>query len=157
MRRLRQVLGRCMIAAAVLALLGTAGAFWYRSTRPENVLKRGQQALAEGDLDYAERVAAKLDSARHTDHTQLLRCELFFRGRDYAKAVDEFNHIQDRGELLVEASALCGRSFLLELHRPTEAERFFLFVVSKRPDHVDAHRGLATIYYDQRAWVKAVL
>src|SRR5205823_4592206 len=41
--------------------------------------------------------------------------------------------------------------------RPAEAERFLRYVVSKRPDHIDAHRGLATLYYDQRAWVPAVL
>jgi tetratricopeptide (TPR) repeat protein len=87
----------------------------------------------------------------------LLRCELFFRVHDYAKAVDEFNQIQDKGDLLIDASALCGRWFLLELHRPGEAERFLQFVVSQRPDHIDAHRGLATLYYDQRAWVPAVL
>jgi tetratricopeptide (TPR) repeat protein len=57
----------------------------------------------------------------------------------------------------VEASALYGQWFLLELHRPAEAERFLRFVVSRRPDHVDAHRGLATLYYDQRAWASAVL
>jgi tetratricopeptide (TPR) repeat protein len=157
MRRLRLVLGRCIVAAALLGLLGLAIAFWYRSTRPESVLRRGQQALAQGDLDQAERLAARLDAAGNPDHAHLLRCELFFRGQDYAQAVDEFNHIQDQGELLVEASALCGRWFLLQLHKPAEAERFLLFVVSKRPDHVDAHRGLATLYYDQRAWVKAVL
>jgi tetratricopeptide (TPR) repeat protein len=71
--------------------------------------------------------------------------------------VEEFNQIQDQGDLLVEASALCGRWFLLELHRPAEAERFLRFVLSRQPNHIDAHRGLATLYYDQRAWVPAVL
>src|SRR5438552_7618069 len=155
MRRLRLLLGRCIVAAAVLGLLGLGGAFWYSSTRPESILRRGQQALAGGDLDQAERLAARLEAAGHTDHAHLLRCELFFRGRDYAKAVDEFNHIQDQGDLLVEASALCGRWFLLQLHRPAEAERFLRFAVSRQPDHIDAHRGLATLYYDQRAWVPA--
>jgi tetratricopeptide (TPR) repeat protein len=145
------------MVVAMLGLLGMGGAFWYQSTRPDNLLQRGQQALHQGHLDQAERLAARLDNAGHKDHAHLLRCELFFRIHDYAKAVDEFNQINDQGNLLVEASALCGRWFLLELRRPAEAERFLRFVVSRQPDHVDAHRGLATLYYDQRAWVPAVL
>jgi tetratricopeptide (TPR) repeat protein len=156
MRSPRLVLGRLSVAAAVLGLLGLGSAFWYRSTRPQNLLRQGQQALAQGDVEQAERFATRLEVAGHTDHAHLLRCELFFRVHDYAKAVDEFNHIRDQGDILVEALALCGRWFLLELHRPAEAERFLLLVVSRRPDHVDAHRGLATIYYDQHAWVPAV-
>jgi tetratricopeptide (TPR) repeat protein len=50
-----------------------------------------------------------------------------------------------------------GQWFLLALHRPVEAERFLSYVVSRQPNHVNAHRGLATIYYDQGAWVPAVL
>ncbi|HLJ98134.1 MAG TPA: tetratricopeptide repeat protein [Gemmataceae bacterium] len=157
MHRLRPLLGRSIAVVTLLGLLGLGGAFWYRSLRPENLLRQGQQALARGDLDQAERLARRLEAAGHSDHAHLLRCELFFHLRDYTQAVNEFNHMRDQGELLVEASALCGRWFLLELHRPIEAERFLLFVVSKRPDHVDAHRGLATLYYDQRAWVPAVL
>jgi tetratricopeptide (TPR) repeat protein len=143
--------------ALVLGLLGMGAVFWYRFTRPDHLLQRGQQALHQGDLDQAERLAARLEKAGHKDHAHLLRCELFFRLHDYAKAVDEFNQVQDQGDLLVQASALCGRWFLLELHRPAEAERFLRFVVSRQPDHMDAHRGLATLYYDQRAWVPAVL
>jgi tetratricopeptide (TPR) repeat protein len=157
MRRWRLVLVRWFVLAVMLSLLGLGGAFWYQSTRPENLLRRGQQALAQHDLDQAERLAARLDAAGHKDHAHLLRCELYFRVHDYAKAVDEFNQIQDQGDLLVEASALCGQWFLLELHRPAEAERFLRFVVSRRPNQMDAHRGLATLYYDQRAWVPAVL
>jgi tetratricopeptide (TPR) repeat protein len=157
MGRLWLVLTRWCILAVLLGLLGLGGVFWYRTTRPEYLLHRGQQALAQHDVDEAERIAARLDAAGHKDHAHLLRCELFFRVHNYAKAVDEFNQIQDQGDLLVEASALCGQWFLLELHRPVEAERFLRFVVSRRPDYVDAHRGLATLYYDQRAWVPAVL
>ena len=148
---------RLLIAASLLGLLGLCGTFWYQSTKPDRLLRRGQQALQEGNLDQAERLATRLDARGYKDHAHFLRCELSFRSHDYPRAVAEFNQIKDQGDLLVEASALCGRWFLLELHRPAEAERFLRFVISKKPDHVDAHRGLATIYYDQRAWVPAVL
>jgi tetratricopeptide (TPR) repeat protein len=157
MRKPGIVLTRSIIVIIVLGLLGLAGAFWYQATRPERLLRRGQQALRQGDFNQAERLATRLDRAGHKDHAHLLRCELYFRGHDAARAVDEFNQIQDKGDLLVEASALCGRWFLLELHRPAESERFLRFVVSRQPNHIDAHRGLATLYYDQRAWVPAVL
>ena len=150
-------LTRFFAVVALLGLLGLGGAFWYRSTRPEHLLRRGQLALRQGDVNQADRLATRLDRAGHNAHAHLLRCEIYFRRHDYARAVEEFNQIQDQGDLLVEASALCGRWFLLELHRPAEAERFLRFVVSRQPDHVDAHRGLATLYYDQRAWVLAVL
>src|SRR5205814_218593 len=154
--RLRPLLGRTLVAALVVGLFGLGAVFWYRSTRPDYLLRRGQRALVQGNADQAETLATRLDGAGYLDHAHLLRCELFFHLCDYAKAVDEFNQIADRGEILVEASALCGRWFLLELHKPAEAERFLLFVVSKQPEHIDAHRGLATLYYDQRAWVPAV-
>jgi tetratricopeptide (TPR) repeat protein len=151
------IMTRWFVIAGVLALLGVGGAFWYQSTRPAHLLRRGQQALRQGDFSQAERLATRLEHAGHTNHAHLLRCELYFRGHDYARAVEEFNQIQDQGNLLVEASALCGRWFLLELHRPAEAERFLTFVVHRQPNNIDAHRGLATLYYDQRAWVPAVL
>jgi tetratricopeptide (TPR) repeat protein len=152
-----RMLSRLFLVAALFGLLGIGAIFWYRSTRPEHLLRLGQQSLRKGDFSHAERLAVRLDHAGYKNHAHLLRCELYFRGHDSARAVEEFNQTQDQEDLLVEASALCGRWFLLELHRPAEAERFLRFVVSRQPDHIDAHRGLATLYYDQRAWIPAVL
>jgi len=101
-------------------------------------------------------MAARLETAGHRDHARLLRGEAALRRGDLARAIDEFNRIRDRGDLLIEASAVYGLWFLLELKMPAEAERFLRFVASKKPDHIDARRGLATIYYDQRAWAAAV-
>jgi Flp pilus assembly protein TadD len=44
----------------------------------------------------------------------------------------------------------------LLLKRLGEAEQAFRFVLSEQPDHTDAHRCLAAIYYDQGAWLAAV-
>jgi len=98
-----------------------------------------------------------LEVAGHRDHARLLRGEAALRRGDINRAIDEFNLIRDREDLLVEASAIYGQWFLLELKMPAEAERFLRFVASRKPDHIDARRGLATIYYDQRAWAAAVL
>ena len=156
MPRVRRLLARLVLSAVVLGLVG-GGAYWWRHTAAaEYQLRRGQEALRKGDAESADLAAARLEVAGHRDHARLLRGEAALRRGDLARAIDEFNRIRDRGDLQVEASAVYGQWFLLELHMPAEAERFLRFVASKKPDHVDARRGLASIYYDQRAWAAAV-
>jgi tetratricopeptide (TPR) repeat protein len=150
------MLARLVLPALVLGLAVGGGYWWRHATAPETRLRRGQEALRKGDSEAAKRIAARLEAAGHRDHASLLRGEAALRRRDLARGVEEFNRIRDRGDLLVEASALYGQWFLLELNMPVEAERFLRFVASKKPDHIDARRGLATIYYDQRAWAAAV-
>jgi tetratricopeptide (TPR) repeat protein len=132
-------------------------AWWYHTSRPEYRLRQGQEALRRGDWAEAEQRATQLDAAGCPDHAHLIRGEACLRTGHVAQAVEEFNHIHDQGDVLVEAAAVYGQWFLLKLHQPVEAERFLQFVVFRRPEHVDAHRGLATLYYDQGAWVPAVL
>jgi tetratricopeptide (TPR) repeat protein len=157
MLRLRGVLARLLILALVLGSAGAVGWRWYKTTRPDYRLRQGQESLREGDWDAAEQLAERLDGAGYPDHAHLLRGEAFLRQGKINPAISEFNQIRDQGDLLVDACAVYGQSFLLSFHRPAEAERFLRFVVSRRADHIDAHRCLATIYYDQGAWVPAVL
>jgi tetratricopeptide (TPR) repeat protein len=157
MQRFRGFALRVLLLAAVLGSVGAAGAWWHHTTQPDYRLLRGQEALRRGDWDEAERFVLRLEAAGEKDRAHLLRGELYLHQRDYNRAVGEYNQLADQGALRVEAAALYGKWFLLELKRPVEAERFLRLVVAERPDHVDAHRGLATIYYDQGAWVPAVL
>src|SRR5438067_10093304 len=156
MRGVRRLLTRLVVPVVVLSAAAGGWYWWRHTTAPEYRLRRGQEALRAGDADTARRMAARLEAAGHRDHARLLRGESALRRDDVPRAVAEFNQIRDRGDLLVEASAVYGQWFLLQLKRPAEAERFLRFVASRRPDHVDARRGLATIYYDQRAWAAAV-
>src|SRR5207253_310568 len=89
------------------------------------------------------------------DHAQLLRGEIWLQDKDYGRALAELNQIRDQGKLRVEAAALTGRC-QLELKVPHQAERAYLFVLEHQPDHLDAHRGLAALYYDQGAFMRAV-
>jgi tetratricopeptide (TPR) repeat protein len=157
MHRRRRVVGRFLLLALGVGLAGAGVAWRYYTTRPAYRLKQGQEALHRGAWEEADQWAAQLDAAGYPDHAHLLRGEACLRTGHVAQAVEEFNHLQDQGDILVEAAAVYGQWFLLKLHQPLEAERFLRFVVSRRPDHVDAHRGLATLYYDQGAWVPAVL
>ena len=53
------------------------------------------------------------------------------------------------------AAALSGRC-QLELGNSVEAERAFRFVLDQKKDHVDVHRGLATVYFDHGAHMRAI-
>lgn len=157
MRGARRWLARLALPVVLLGAAAGGWQWWRHTTAPDYLLRRGQAALRSGDQERAKRTAARLEVAGHRDHARLLRGEAALRRRDLTRAVGEFNRIRDRDDVLVEASAVYGQWFLLELQMPAEAEHFLRFVASRRPDHVDARRGLATIYYDQRAWAAAVL
>lgn len=146
--------GRWLKVAAggvfLLAVAGGAAAWWHHTTQPEYRLRRGQDALRRGDLDRADKMALLLEADGAYDQAHLLRGEMLLRGRRYAEALAEFNQIRDQGDIRRAAAALSGQC-LLYLKNPREAERAFLFVLSEDPNHVDAHRGLAVVYYDQGA------
>jgi tetratricopeptide (TPR) repeat protein len=155
--RPRPLLVRLLLLTGGLGLAGAGVAWWSYTHRPDYQLRHGQEALRQGYWSEAERRACWLETAGYPDHARLLRGEAFLRQDEPNRAVEQYNQIGDRGDLLVEASAIYGQWFLLHLHRPVEAERFLLFVLARQPDHLDAHRSLASLYYDQGAWVPAVL
>jgi tetratricopeptide (TPR) repeat protein len=163
---------RCLLLAGFAVLLGLSAPIalhWYRSTRPEYRLEQGREALRHGQWDRAERLALVLDADGAHDHALLLRAETFFeRARPYLnsnqqssatpwlqRALQTCNQIRDRDAIHLEAAALAGKC-LLYLGEPAQAERAFDFVVHERPDHADAHRSLAAIYYDQGALLRAL-
>jgi tetratricopeptide (TPR) repeat protein len=163
--RLALVLG-CLAGVASLA---GGGVWWYRTTRPAYLLRQGQEALRGGDLAGAHQLADRLEAGGAADHAHLLRGEAFFREagphlgtpEEHAalpllqRAVREFNQIHDQGALRLEAAALSGQC-ILYAKNPAEAARVFRFVLEQKPDHIDAHRGLAAVYYDQGADLLAV-
>ena len=140
------------VAAVVLLLAGAAAAgwFWYGNARPDALLARGRGAAREGDWAGAEDAADRLAARGHPDHAHLLLGETLLLRKRHAEALDEFNQIRDEGSLRLEAAALSGQC-LLRLGSLREAERAFSFVTSERPDHADAWRGLAAVYFDQGA------
>jgi tetratricopeptide (TPR) repeat protein len=150
----RLVIGTLTLILLLLAVAGAA-AWWYRTTRPSYRLRQGQEALRRGRLDIADRLAQRLEADGYADHARLLRGEAFLREHQFERATGEFNQIQDQGDLLIEASVIYGLGFL-SVKRPFEAERLLRYVVSKQPDHLEAQRGLAAIYFDQGALTLAV-
>jgi tetratricopeptide (TPR) repeat protein len=165
------VLGLVGGALAVLGRSSWGDAGWYYPWNydPDYRLRCGQQALRHGNLERADQVALMLEADGAKDHAALLRGEMYFlRAKPYAdrgnvptaapllqEAVNKLNQIRDKGPILLQAAALLGKCFLYQ-RRFGESERAFLYVLSKDPDHVDAHRGLAGIYYDQGALARAI-
>jgi tetratricopeptide (TPR) repeat protein len=150
---------RFVIGTLTLILLlggaAAAAAWWYHTTRPTYRLRQGQEALHRGRPDIADRLAERLEADGYADHARLLRGEAFLREHQFERAVQEFNQIHDQGDLLLEASAIYGLAFL-SVKRPLDAERLLRYVVSRQPDHLEAQRGLAAIYFDQGALTLAV-
>jgi tetratricopeptide (TPR) repeat protein len=150
---------RCLLLLAcgtsLLALGASAGLWWYSISRPDYRLRQGQEALRRGNGFKAEQTALQLEADGYNDHAHLLSGEIYFRQQHYVQAVHEFNKLQDQGNLRREAVALSGRCFL-SLGNRSEAARAFRFVLSEDPEHLEAHRGLAAVYYDQGAVVSAL-
>jgi tetratricopeptide (TPR) repeat protein len=151
MRKLRYAL----LGLLSLALAIGAAWRWHATTRPEYRLKSGQEAVRQGDWNKAERFAARLEESGYSSHAHLLRGEAHFHQRQWALALAEFNQIEDEGEIRLEAAALSGQC-LLRLGNLRGAEAAFRFVVDQQPDHLDAHRGLADVYYFQGALLQAI-
>jgi Flp pilus assembly protein TadD len=139
-----------LVLAGLLGVVAPVAAWWYVTTRPDYRLRIGQQALANEDWDTAEQQITLLQADGRADHAHLLRGELLFRREEFAPALVEFNQLRDQGALRLQAAALSGQC-LMKLGNANGAEQAFLFVVHEDPNHVDAHRGLAAIYYDQNA------
>jgi tetratricopeptide (TPR) repeat protein len=139
----------------LLGLIGAGSWWWYATTRPDYRLRCGRDAVRRHAWVEAERYALLLETAGDRDLAHLLRGESLFRQGHHAQAVEELRQIPEGGEARVEAAALYGQWFLA-LKRPAEAEAALRYVLRHRPDAIDAHRGLATIYYDQGALLKAV-
>lgn len=144
-----------LVFASLMLLVGCLLVWRYHVTRPAARLHRGQEALARGDAAAAEHLAELLEADGHDDQAHLLRGEVLLRQRQYRRALQELNRIRDQGELRRRALAFSGQC-LMQLRELREAERVFLFILSEQPDNLDAHRGLADIFYAQGALRRAV-
>jgi tetratricopeptide (TPR) repeat protein len=155
MPNIRQLVLALASLAVGLGLVGAGGAWWYSARHPDARLRRGQEALRRGNPDQAEQLAERLEAGGHAGHAALLRGQVLFEQQRYAQALREFQHVQAPDALHLDATAFIGQC-LVHLRRPNEAASVFRALLDERPDHVDAHRGLAAIYYDQGALEWAV-
>jgi Tfp pilus assembly protein PilF len=167
MQMARRVLLRLVYLAIPLGLLAAGIVWWQYTNRPDYRLRRGQEALHRGNVEKADRVVSSLLADGYPDYAHLLRGEAFLRQaattqnaqerrRRVAAAVNELNQIRvEQENIRLEAAVVFGLGFV-QLKMPLQAEQLLRYVVSKQPDHLDAHRGLAALYFDQGALVLAL-
>jgi tetratricopeptide (TPR) repeat protein len=146
----RRKLGYLLIALLAAGLMA-GGVWWYHVvTRPDYQLRQGEEALDHGDYRQVERAIRRLEASGYAAQAHLLRGEVLLRRNDPAGALAEFRQIpREADDLYLRAAALYGEA-ALSVNR-YEAERAFLYVLSKRKDDIAAHRGLAKIYHEQGA------
>ena len=162
-----------ILLGVVLTVAGAgaaaAGAWWRHVTRPDYRLRAGREALRQGDRARAERAALELRAAGHGDHAALLHGELFLHDARpqidagspalaepaLRRALTEFEKVATESPFFPAAVSHKGEC-LLHLGQPGLAAVAFLRAARDRPDDVDAHRGLAAIYFDQGAYLDAV-
>jgi tetratricopeptide (TPR) repeat protein len=147
-----------MLAAAALALAG-----WrYRVTRPAYRLARGQAAAQAGDYETAEQYAQTLEQLGDKDRSLLLRGEMQVLQHQPSRALATLSQVKDTAALRLDVAFLQARCLISlskikgQEWRLREAANALLFVGGERPDHVEARRLLATIYYDQGDYPRAI-
>jgi tetratricopeptide (TPR) repeat protein len=144
-----------LLALVALVAAGSAWGWRYHVTRPAYRVRRAREAMRAHDWERSAALANELEQAGQPDLAYLLRGESLFRQGYHADALEQLNRIQDQGTIRLEAAALSGRC-LLQLGQARQAHGAFQFVIDQQPDHVDAHRGLAAIAYDQGNLEQAV-
>jgi len=135
------------LAFAALIALAAAG-WWYRTSRPEYRFTHGCEAAGAGDFALAERYAIELEESGQTDLGLLLRAHIEYHQGAAERALGYLRQIKSYGDLQTRCDVLAAQC-LIALKNPREAEKALLMVLNQNPDHVDAHRWLAIIYYDQ--------
>lgn len=147
---------RPWLACSILAVVALGiGGNWYRITRPEYRLARGEEAVRAGNWEAAEDYATRLESDGRLNYAHLLRGEAHQTQCQPDLALAEFNQITDDGPIRVRAAASSGKC-LIQLGNLAEAARVLAFVIDEQPDHVEAHRDLAVIAYDLGQMATAV-
>jgi tetratricopeptide (TPR) repeat protein len=139
----------------LVVLAGLALGWWWRTPSTDQRLRKARAALAAGDASTAVETAADLEAGGQRDHARILRADLLLSAGHPLAAVQLLNQVEDRGDLRREAIALSGQC-QLRMGNVPEAARAFEFVLSERPDHIDGHRGLAAVYFDQGALLKSL-
>lgn len=139
---------RLILGLITLSALAGAAGWGYYITRPEVRFARGYAAAQAGDFVRAETYAEILKSAGEFDRYRLLMAEISLRQKQPLKAIEYLRAIPPDSPLSTEAALMVAR-ISIGLRRPHEAAQAIAFVLQRNPDHVDAHRWLATIFYDQ--------
>ncbi len=142
-----------------MLLLGLAGlvvvAGWYL-LRPEplpSLLNTAEKILAEGG-DISS-VAATLENRGHISEAKLLRARVALKNGDVRRALDLAESVSSRDDAYRRAACLVGECLLL-MGQPLPAGERFQMVLKSEPENIRALLGLAAVWYDLGALVRAL-
>lgn len=170
----------------ILTFVGVAGlaasglGWWIYGQQPSYLLRQGQAAVRNGDLERAEQIAWRL--AKQGDYNEQLLLEGAIwaaRGRSdaaqaeeaqpgsaeqaawrqdaeaaFTKALQALGRLRIDDPLAAEASVL-GAECLARLGRHRLAAEALQAVLGRHPDHLEAHRWLAAVFMDLNAPTEA--
>ena len=143
-RRFLVALAVGVVAAAACA----AGYFAWKSRQPAERFARAAAALDAQRFREVERELEALAAAEGFEpHRHFLRGALLLENGKRFPALEEFGYAVDTPELRVRALTLSGRA-LYEAKRFPDAVGVLMRAIEEDPDAVEAHRWLASAYYD---------
>ncbi len=144
---------RLCLLMGLAALVMVAG--WYL-LRPEPLpllLNRAEKILAEGG-DVSSVVAA-LENRGHISEAKVLRARVALKNGDIRRALDLAESVPSRDDAYLRAACLVGESLLL-MGQPLPAGERFQTVLKSEPENIRALLGLAAVWYDLGALVRAL-
>lgn len=144
------VKSRLLLALLLLAVVAGSGGWYAWSGRkkngPEDMLAEGQNLLRAGDASSADRLVNQLSVRGHREHAALLRGEILFRKKEFKRAEAEFAQVDGKSALYPQAAVLYAHCRLETGDLPL-AEGLFKGVLEDHPNDIEAHRGLAQVYF----------
>ena len=142
------IVGLAVLAGVLVAAAGVAGGAYWHSQRPSQRMARALAALEAKRWDDVERELAGLEGAAGYETQQhFLRGALLLHAGKVYPALKEFGHAVSDPELGVPALVLSAEALYLAGDLRS-AIRVALRAVEADADAVDAHRWLASAYYD---------
>jgi tetratricopeptide (TPR) repeat protein len=138
------------LAVVMTAILVCWYFFFTSSPNPRKDYELALEAIDQGDFQRANGIADNFEASQESDWTHLLRGRIYFEQNSFSKAMKEFKKIRCEGFIRTEGVMFSGLT-LLRLDLLRDATAAFNFVLKEDPDRIDAHRHLASIYYNQGA------
>lgn len=153
MPRLRWKISLFVFSAIVLLALG----YVYRPVVPSahSLLHDGQMSLRNGDLAKVDPFLEQLVAAGYTEHAALLRGESLYRRQKFGQAESELAKVNGTSELYPQAAAFFAYC-RLEAGDAITAQKLLHGVLEDHPNDVEAHRGLAQVYFTLGANTRVV-
>jgi tetratricopeptide (TPR) repeat protein len=119
--------------------------------QPMTRVTRAIQALNGGDLKSVEKEIKALMEVNGGDaYAKYIAGVALMRENKHAEALNAFGGAVQNPDLAADTLTLSGEA-LVYLNQRAEAENLLLKALSIDPEQVDAHRWLASLYYDMGA------